>query len=486
MVMDEITFKEVMDACSGEPDDAPNAKEEARYRELETRRCNGARFALSSKVAYLLGVDEKYFRERSYAPDPGIFDELEKCKAAGIIRRLCIIRSAMLAEGLRAWKAMKADRSRTLAGFTEAAPPEAMEWLDAVGVRIYSNLKNPLEFLAMVNGMIRDRVNNCREVFPDWIRWEYMRDLFVMPEGSRQEKICSEAAAYRADMNRYPYRAYVNMGSKEDRNLLKDDRRFVTTVYKWHGDEFPDLSLVCGVGESTKDTIHSFVEGGRKTVFVVDCENSDPYSLCAAVNALDQDVLGKVEKIILYDDENAASAWEMLSDYINIPVEYVLIKRLNGKSLADVKVTARICKEYYTGAADSFVLVSSDTDYWGLIEEIPGARLLVMVEHGKFGESLRTALLEKGIFYCFIDNFYTGAGNSIKTDALTKEAARRLAEAPGVSLMSLMDGALAKTRIRMCAEDKEAFVRTHIKPRVEAYVDDECVVRLRYVPPKQK
>ena len=37
----------------------------------------------------------------------------------------------------------------------------------------------------------------------------------------------------------------------------------------------------------------------EKTVFVVDCENSDPYALCAAINNLDSDRLEKIEKIIL-------------------------------------------------------------------------------------------------------------------------------------------------------------------------------------------
>ncbi len=131
------------------------------------------------------------------------------------------------------------------------------------------------------------------------------------------------------------------------------------------------------VSDRTKGNIYKFLEDSDKCIFIVDCENSDPYKLCAAIRNLDAEKLSKIEKIILFDDVHAASAWEMLGSYVDIPVEYILIERLrDNKSLADVKVAARTTKEFFSNGVDSFVLASSDSDYWGLMEELPEASFL--------------------------------------------------------------------------------------------------------------
>ena len=44
-----------------------------------------------------------------------------------------------------------------------------------------------------------------------------------------------------------------------------------------------------------------------------------------------------------------------------------MIERIKqNKSLVDIKLTARACQEHYQKQVDSFVIVSSDSDYWGL------------------------------------------------------------------------------------------------------------------------
>ena len=176
----------------------------------------------------------------------------------------------------------------------------------------------------------------------------------------------------------------MNWPAQDEGNILFNDKKFVNLLYKWNGAFFGENSRVSDASDETKSSIYTYIDESNKIVFIVDCENSDPYDLCAAIKNLDADKLAKIDKIILFDDVHAASAWEMLSAYIDIPVEYIMIERLkDNKSLADVKVTARTCKEFYSNNVDSFVIVSSDSDYWGLMEELPDARFMVMVEHGR-------------------------------------------------------------------------------------------------------
>ena len=358
-----------------------------------------------------------------------------------------------------------------------------MQELSDDGIDIYQNISghSPSPFLFMINRIIKERINNCRDIFPDWMNWEYLSKIFIMPDGMTDEGTKVAAAVYYEHQSWYPYKQYINWVPQECGNLLNNDKKFVTLLYDMNLDEFRDLRLVSDVSDYTKSNIYSFVEDSEKTVFIVDCENSDPYALCMAIKNLDQDRLSKIEKIILYDDVHAASAWEMLASYVDIPVEYIMIERLkDNKSLADIKVAARTCQEYYKNGVDSFVLVSSDSDYWGLIEELPDVHFFVMIEHQKSSYALKEALISHGIHYCYIDDFYDGDGNEIKQAAIQKEVSNLLKNALDINLNELMDEVLERTRIRWTNDAKNQYIKKHIAKSISLDVDDDWNVSIEF------
>ena len=53
-----------------------------------------------------------------------------------------------------------------------------------------------------------------------------------------------------------------------------------------------------------------------------------------------------------------------------------MIERIKqNKSLVDIKLTARACQEHYQKQVDSFVIVSSDSDYWGAYLFLAGRQI---------------------------------------------------------------------------------------------------------------
>lgn len=168
-------------------------------------------------------------------------------------------------------------------------------------------------------------------------------------------------------------------------------KKFVTLLYEAHEDYFTDLSKVSDAGNLTKAGIYHFLERSEKTVMVVDCENSNPYKLYATLKNLDQEaLLNKISKIILYNDVHAASAWKILNRFTSIPIEHNMIERLkDNKSLVDIRLTTGTCREFFQNHVDSFILVSSDSDYWGLISAMPEVRFFVMVESIKCGPDIK-------------------------------------------------------------------------------------------------
>lgn len=105
---------------------------------------------------------------------------------------------------------------------------------------------------------------------------------------------------------------------------LYNDKKFVTLLYQWNEDVFREMDKVSDAATFTKSNIYEFINQSGKTVLLVDCENSDPYRLCAAIRNLDSEVMGKITKIILFDDVHTTMAWRVLEGFISIPVEYIL------------------------------------------------------------------------------------------------------------------------------------------------------------------
>ena len=57
--------------------------------------------------------------------------------------------------------------------------------------------------------------------------------------------------------------------------------------YQKKGDYFTEYSKVSDAGSYIKGSIYEFIGSSEKVVVVVDCENSDPYKLCATLKNLD-------------------------------------------------------------------------------------------------------------------------------------------------------------------------------------------------------
>ena len=140
------------------------------------------------------------------------------------------------------------------------------------------------------------------------------------------------------------------------------------------------------------------------------------------------------------------------------------------KSLVDIELTAMTCMEHYKNNADSFIIVSSDSDYWGLISSLPDARFLVMIEREKCGPDMKAAMANSGIFYCYIDDFYSGNSDDIKRNALFTELYRYLDDALKLNVNDMLDAALKATRIEMTPAAKRQFFDKHIK-RMSLIID---------------
>lgn len=401
------------------------------------------------------------------------YEKLHADKNARIVRNLCMIRTALELNFKAINNRMRFDMCN-LHSLPEYVPQDSLNELLQDGITIVRSRALPAEYIVDINKHISNRINNCKSLFPLWLKWEYVRKLFLMPDGLNKKGIKAAAADYYANKNKYPYQVYINWSYMDSGNILYNDKKFVSLLYEANEDYFTDLSKVSDAGNLTKAGIYKFLDKSERVVVVVDCENSDPYKLYATLNNLNQEaLLNKICKIILYDDIHTTSAWKILERFTQIPIEHVLIERIKeNKSLVDIRLTTGTCREYYQNNVDSFILVSSDSDYWGLISSLPEARFLVMIERENCGSDLKNALVNAGIFYCYIDDFYSGNAEDIKIGALFKEMYHYIDQAVRLNIYEMFTEALRATRIEMSSSEQKQFVDKYLKTMQMSIADN--------------
>ena len=418
------------------------------------------------------------FEDGRYRLKLDLYETLDKNKTARIVRNLCIVRASIERNFGRINDMMRKE-FKSIFNMPDLVPQDALNQLefDGVGLRLRANAKLG-EYIIEINRLIRDRINNCKSIFPVWLNWDYVRDIFNMKNGLTEAGIKEAANVYFSHLECYPYGIYINWVPQQCGNILYNDKKFVTLMYQWHNDYFTDYSKVSDASSFVKSSVYEFIEDADQVVMAVDCENSDPYRLCATLKGLDADILSKIKKIMLFDDIHTVDAWRILESHTKIPVEHIMTERVMAtKSLVDIEMTAMTCREHYRNLVDSFIIVSSDSDYWGLISTLPDAKFLVMIEREKCGPDMKAALANSGIFYCYLDDFYTGDGEDLKKNALFNELFRSLDKAINLNAKQMLNDALTATRIEMPVSEKKQFYAKYIK-NMKLVIDDDGNVSL--------
>ena len=437
-------------------------------------------YTVISKIAYLIGVPKTIFENDVQPPEFDWYNKLRFNKNARIIRNLCMLRTAIERNYGKINKAMCYDL-KNLHTLPEYIPQECLNELESDGISIIKANIKPNQYILDINAHINNRINNCKDIFPIWLKWEYIRAIFIMPDGLSENGIKRAANEYYENKSGYPYGVYITWPFTNKGNILYNDKKFVTLLYEANEDSFYDMSKISDAGNMTKAGIYRFLGDSERVVMMVDCENSDPYKLYATLNNLDQQaLLAKISKIVLFDDVNTASAWSILEDFTEIPIEYILIERLkDNKSLVDIRLTASASREHYRDGVNDFILVSSDSDYWGLITELPEANFLVMVEHSKCGPDIKNALVDGGYKYCYIDDFCTGNSNDIKIKAVLNEVQAALDEYVQFNIQDVLEDAYRATRAEMSTSEKKQFYDRYIKKmKLTIDADGEVYVEL--------
>ena len=421
-----------------------------------------SRAEVAAIVAYMLGVEDanlEAYYSHHYA---ALLKQLRENRAATTIRYLSKIRTAIMNHFLNIDNEMRYNLSNLdrMVYFDKAEIDTLHKW----GVHVIQPNFRADKYLVHLTKLLDENIDKCMGLFPESIRFEYIRQLFIIPRYNRSDVMIGEYNKYRSSKTLYPFQLYMYWEPEDCGYLLYSDEKFLKVLYAQHGEQFLEGYKYRDASDDTKENIYSFIHDSKCVVMVVDCENVDPYKLCGVLKNLDPEDMELVQKIILFDDYHTTIAWDYIGHMIDIPVEHVEVPRVtDAKSLVDIQMAVGVSAAYYRDKVDSFILCSSDSDFWGLISSLPEARFLVMYEYAKCGDAIKKALTGRSIFHCAMDDFYMENAAKLQKIVLKKVLEKYLPGVVGENGWELTRQIYSDAYITATEKEMKRFYEKYVK-----------------------
>lgn len=397
------------------------------------------RTEIVSFIGFLLGVKDEIIETEADRFKVEYINKYKNDEQCLIIRYLSIIRMNLIHNTKEI--TTRLNDLIVLEKMPDLICVEAIKFLRKKNIEIVKVNATVNEIIAYLNQYMLDNIEKIKNYIPNWIQWEYIRNLFLMPScysgnngiylSSVMNKkkiirtINTEKSVYFLNRSFYPYGVYLYWPENRMKpyygNILFNDEKFLKILYTQYDETFKANQYVIDAPIEKKNQVYTFLEEAINVCVLVDCENVDPYCFASVFMNLDEEKLKKIKKVVLFDDVNASNAWDYLDHNIKLPLEHREVSRvLENKSLVDIAMTTGACKEFYENNTESIILASSDSDFWGLVSSLPTAKFLVLNESTKASNTILRVLKDHNIQYCFMDWFAQAEAQEYKEEVLVQ------------------------------------------------------------------
>lgn len=325
-----------------------------------------------SKIAYLIGVKDIHLNQF----DESIISTLKKTSDCYLIRRLCQFRTTLLLH----YNEIERDLKRNYGRISETDRCRDLydSLLSKNGLDFELYNSNVKDHITRVNDEIENQIDSVKFLFSSSTQneWSYIRDLFIFPMKNYEY----ERKKYINSKEIYPFMCYINWNPHKAGNIIENDSKFMSILYFNNGKEYAVSK------ESMMNSLYNYSQNCNRLVICVDCENVDYISFYTAITQLKAELLNKIERVILFNDSSLKLGWNFYS--IDLPIDFERIEcpRIqDNKSTLDVKMASYITALHYREGIDGFILATSDSDYWGLIDAISStAKFFIWGEKEKY------------------------------------------------------------------------------------------------------
>ena len=429
-----------------------------------------------SRVAFLIGIEDKYFgigQVENMNPQfyRSVFEELNEDKEARIVRNLCYLRTKLQRNFRAIFTEMNSD-IKNIDGIPDLVPQEALKGLLQDGIAFVQPRRRLENYIVDVHNYLMLHVSNCQKFLPEWVKWSYVKNLFFIQKGHTVEGNKEAARLYNECRDLFPYQAYINWIPDEgDGNILRDDAKFLPILYERNRDKFYDMSKVTEAGDSALEDPEGFFQDSERVIVAIDCENADPCKVIGILKEIERrGFLNKICKILLVDDEHTSTQWNALRRNEKLPLEYYLTDRVKDeKSAVDVALTIKFYRELEIQKSigtpiDSAIIISSDCDFWPLIELTPETKFLVMLEYDNCSQAYYQRLQGNDIPFFYIDEYYMAGNIELKTETVLQDVIDDIEEnyLSTMNLFTIINRVLMKLGLKMTEQELTQFFEKYI------------------------
>ena len=321
------------------------------------------------------------------------------------------------------------------------------------------------EVLSEINKEIRnslDRLNKLDGVVPSLISSQLLTELLCVDE-SDTGSLESLIVYFIKNKNYYPEEMFFNFYCRDSVDIFKSDTVFLNSV-----------SVLTKPGVCN-EILNKFIDNSSGICIIVDCENTDVFKFYGFLKVFRPDQLKMVKKISLINDtRHLQSSWFLMKDFPAGLIEYVDVNRIvKSKSRVDLVLTIMTCKYSYSYGIRDIIIVSSDSDYTALYEEIMTANFLVIYDQNKWSDKVKKFCDLHLIKSIDINQFLPSTIDAIVDRVVTSELNEILSRDYTISLSSIIDE--ASKQCSLSNRDITAVITSKLKDLRLHTTDTEIV-----------
>ncbi len=266
------------------------------------------RSELVTTIGFLIGLRDDLLENQTNF-DRSKLAELRTNEDALIIRHLALLRNLFL----KHYEEINKEKFSNITPLDKMGTllnEESIIFLRERGLETalvnYKNGNNITLNIAYINQYILDNINRIKPLIPEWVKFEYIRNLFLMQgcyagqkgcnietraeQQSIIKKIHTARGKFLSNRYAYPFQTFITWPidfKEKNGNILFNDAKFLKLLYGANRDIFKATEYVIDAKSESKASIYDFVERAKQIAVFVDCENVDPYCFAATLLNLD-------------------------------------------------------------------------------------------------------------------------------------------------------------------------------------------------------
>lgn len=159
-------------------------------------------------IGYMIGVKKNILEQCFGEEYHELLQTLYVNKETSIIRYLCKLRTTLMQKFKKTDDEMRFNLKNL--NSMDFYDQDNIKQLEKWGFEIIKPNYRSEKYMLDLAGLISANIDNCFELFPDWVNWNYIKDLFVIPQYTKKGVLKSEFNIYMKNIEYYPFQILQN------------------------------------------------------------------------------------------------------------------------------------------------------------------------------------------------------------------------------------------------------------------------------------